>query len=98
MVTGAEPAGKPADADFGVVYVHGYPFTLLSPGISIIMNHTGGECDSQKKVCNFNRWMDAGKIRRLQNAREIMAGGCSPRHMLKNPDEFFSCSGIGHVH
>ena len=49
MVMGAEPAGKPADADFGVSDFHGYPCILLSPGISIRMNHTRCESNFKKR-------------------------------------------------
>jgi hypothetical protein len=41
MIMGAKSAGKPANANFGVFDFHCYTFTLISTGISIIMNHTG---------------------------------------------------------
>jgi hypothetical protein len=45
----AKSAGKPANTNFRVFYFHSYPFTLISPGISIIMNHTGSE-NKRRKV------------------------------------------------
>jgi hypothetical protein len=38
METRAKPAGKPANADFGVFYFHCNAFSRVSPGIPIIMD------------------------------------------------------------
>lgn len=48
MVMRAKSARKPANTNFRVFYFHSYPFTLISPGISIIMNHTGNENKKRK--------------------------------------------------